>query len=129
VAFADSDGKSLSSMLTVSRLHESHEESSRIWADAKNLGVLETSAPEQQGSGALGAAQEAWNVLERGRRVVAPSVLATVGATHLPHAANRLPRSAERRVAAGSRSRDARGHHVVFIEDSAANLLSTRKIA
>jgi len=122
VAFADSVGKSLLSILPLSRLHESHEESSQIWADLKNLGVFAIATSEEQGGSALGAAEEALIVLELGRRVVAPSVLATVGATHLPGAANRLPASAERRVAAGYR----RGDRVVFVEDSAANLLLVR---
>jgi alkylation response protein AidB-like acyl-CoA dehydrogenase len=122
VAFADSVGKSLLSILPLSRLHESHEESSQIWADLKNLGVFEISASEQHGGSGLGAAEEALIVLELGRRVVAPSVLATVGATHLLGAANRLPASAERHVAAGYR----RGNRVVFVEDTAANLLLVR---
>lgn len=122
VAFADSVGKSLVSMLPLSRLHQAHEESPQSWADLKNLGVFEISTSEQQGGSALGAAEEALIVVELGRRVVAPSVLATVGATHLPCAANRLPEPAERRVAAGYRH----GDRSIFVEDSAANLLLVR---
>ena len=147
VAFADAVGKSLLSILPLSRLHDAHEESAQIWADLKSLGVFEISTSEQQGGSGLGAAEEALIVLELGRRVVAPSVLATVGATHLPCAANGSPSSAGRRVAAGYR-RDhvppagARGRsapsgsqaktgeagedRVVFVEDAAANLLLVR---
>jgi alkylation response protein AidB-like acyl-CoA dehydrogenase len=122
VAFADAVGKSLASILSLSRLHDSHEESSRIWADLKNLGVFGVAAPEQQGGSGLGAAEEALIALELGRRVVAPSVLATIGAAHLPCPANALPGSAERRVATGYRRADG----VVFVEDSAASLLLVR---
>ena len=156
VAFADSVGKSLSSMLPLSRLHESHEESSQIWADLKNLGVFEISTSEQQGGSGLGAAEEALIVVELGRRAVAPSVLATVGATHLLCEAKGMPPPAERRVAAGycflartsqgappqgngkgARDGDARSSSLgrprarfdgraVFVEDSAANMLLVR---
>jgi alkylation response protein AidB-like acyl-CoA dehydrogenase len=133
VAFAASVGKSLLAMLPLSRLHDSHEESARIWTDLTSLGVFEIASSEQQGGSALGAAEEALIVLELGRRAVAPSVLATVGATHLPYAVNRLPpsagsssrgdqRASMTRVAAGYR----RGDRVVLVEDSAADRLLVR---
>jgi alkylation response protein AidB-like acyl-CoA dehydrogenase len=122
VAFVDSVGKSLSSILPLSRLHHSHEESPQIWADLNNLGVFAIATPEQDGGSGLGAAEEALIVLELGRRVVGPSVLATIGATHLPGAAKRLPGSAEHRVAAGYR----RENRVVFVEDSGAQWLLVR---
>jgi alkylation response protein AidB-like acyl-CoA dehydrogenase len=109
-------------MLPLSRLHESHQESARTWSELTSLGVFEIASSEQQGGSALGAAEEALIVLELGRRAVAPSVLATIGATHLPYAVNRLPPSAAGRVAAGYR----RGDRVVFIEDSAAARLLVR---
>ncbi|MET0287678.1 MAG: acyl-CoA dehydrogenase family protein [Polyangiales bacterium] len=111
--------KSLLSILPLSRLHAAHEESAQAWADLQSLGVFEIATPEQQGGSGLGAVEEALIVIELGRRVIAPSVLATVCATHLPTAVNRLPAPAERRVAAGYQ----RGGRVVFVEDTAANLL------
>jgi alkylation response protein AidB-like acyl-CoA dehydrogenase len=87
-----------------------------------DLGVFGMSTPEEQGGSGLGATEEALIVLELGRRVVAPSVLATVGATHLRSAGARLARLAKRRVAAGYR----RGDRVVFVEDFGANLLLVR---
>jgi alkylation response protein AidB-like acyl-CoA dehydrogenase len=149
VAFVDSVSKSLASILPLSRLHTSgatsaptsgatsaptsgatsaptaHEESSQIWADLSNLGVFGIAAPEQEGGSGLGAAEEALIVIELGRRVVSPAVLATIGATHLPGAAKRLPPSAEHRVAAGYRT-GHRGERVVFIEDSTAQLVLVR---
>jgi alkylation response protein AidB-like acyl-CoA dehydrogenase len=123
-AFAGSLSKSLLSILPLSRLHDSYEESAQAWADLQSLGVFEIATPEQEGGSGLGAVEEALIVIELGRRVIAPSVLATVCATHLPPAVNRLPAPAERRVAAGYRVAGARGgSRVVFVEDTAADLL------
>jgi alkylation response protein AidB-like acyl-CoA dehydrogenase len=125
VAFAGSLSKSLLSILPLSRLHEAYEESAQAWADLQGLGVFEIATPEQDGGSGLGAVEEALIVIELGRRVIAPSVLATVSATHLPAAVNRLPPPASRRVAAGYR----RGDRVVYVEDAAANLLLVRDLS
>jgi alkylation response protein AidB-like acyl-CoA dehydrogenase len=118
VAFAASAGKSLASLLPLSRLHEAHDESAHTWAALSELGVFGISTPEELGGSALGATEEALVVIELGRRVVAPSVLATLGAAHL-----RSPQTLrERRVAAGYR----RAERIVFVEDSAAELLLVR---
>src|SRR4051812_48401185 len=116
VAFADSVGKSLLSILPLSRLHDApqtQQESPQRWAELKNLGVFDIS------NSGFGAAEEALLVVALGRRVVAPSVLATVGASHVLAAATELPATAECHVASGYQ----RGDRVVYIEDSAANLL------
>jgi alkylation response protein AidB-like acyl-CoA dehydrogenase len=123
VAFTDSVGKSLLSILTLSRLHQSLEESSQVWADLQNLGVFAISTPEQEGGSALGATEEALIVLELGRRAVAPSISATVGAAHLLRTANRQQPSADHKVAAGYR----RGERVVFVEDDSASSLLVRE--
>jgi alkylation response protein AidB-like acyl-CoA dehydrogenase len=129
VAFADSVGKSLLSLLPLSRLHQSHEESAQTWAALSDLGVLGISTPEEQGGSGLGATEEALIVIELGRRVVAPSVLSTIAATHLHPAAKHLHPEAKRpagqnahRVAAGYR----RGDRVIYVEDSNAKLLLVR---
>lgn len=122
VAFADSIGKSLVSILPLSRLHESHEESARTWSALSDLGVLAISTPERHGGSGLGSTEEALIVFELGRRVVAPSVLSTIAATHLQAAANNSPPAAKHRVAAGYR----RGSRVVCVEDSRADLLLVR---
>jgi alkylation response protein AidB-like acyl-CoA dehydrogenase len=115
-------GKSLRSMLPLSRLHESHEESAETWKALTSLGVFEIACSEQQVGSGLGAAEEALIVLELGRRAVTPSVLATIGAAHLPCAVKRMPPSADARVAAGYR----RGDRVVFVEDSGADRVLVR---
>lgn len=122
VAFADSVSKSLLSILPLSRLHESHEESATVWSALRELGVFGISTPEEQGGSGLGATEEALITLELGRRVIAPSVLATIGALHVPFAAKHLPLQAERKVAAGY----SRGGRVLFVEDETAELLLVR---
>jgi alkylation response protein AidB-like acyl-CoA dehydrogenase len=111
VTLAAGLGESLGSLLPLSRLRESQEESAVTWKALRDLGVFEISIPEEQGGSGLGIVEEALITIELGRRVVAPSVLATIGARRLP--------SAERRVAAGYRH----GDRVVFVEDSGANQL------
>ncbi len=137
VAFAGSLSRSLLSILPLARLHQAYEESAQAWADLQGLGVFEIATPEEQGGSGLGAVEEALIVVELGRRVIAPSVLATVCATHLPAAVNRLPlpastgsradepRASTRRVAAGYR----RGDRVVFVEDGAADSLLVRDVS
>lgn len=114
VALAASLGESLSSILPLSRLRESYEERVETWNALRDLGVFAISTPEDQGGSGLGAADEALIVIELGRRVVTPSVLATVGAAPM--------RCATGRVAAGYR----RGDCVVFVGDSGADQLLVR---
>jgi alkylation response protein AidB-like acyl-CoA dehydrogenase len=107
--------ESLASLLPLSRLRESHEEKAHTWKALRDLGVFDISIPEEQGGSGLGIVEEALITIELGRRVVAPSVLATIGAARLLFAR-------ERRVAAGYRH----GVRVVFVEDSSANQLLVR---
>ncbi|HKP60713.1 MAG TPA: acyl-CoA dehydrogenase family protein [Polyangiales bacterium] len=122
VAFANSIGKSLISILPLSRLQKEHEEGARAWSALSELGVFAISTPEHEGGSGLGATEEALIVFELGRRVVAPSVLSTIAATHLQAAAKRVQSAASPRVAAGYR----RGGQVVYVEDSSADLLLVR---
>src|SRR5262245_22959551 len=119
VALAAGVGESLASLLPLSRLRESPEESDESWKALRDLGVFEISIPEEQGGSGLGIVEEALISVELGRRVVAPSVLATIGAAPLPLPGERSPTPGERRVAAGYR----RGHRVVFVDDSGATEL------
>ena len=122
VAFADSVAKSLRSLLPLNRLHLSNEESPQTWAALHELGVLGISVSEDRGGSGLGATEEALIVIELGRRVVAPSVLSTIGATHVRTAANYVRDTAKRRVAACYRH----GTKIVCIDDSHAELLLAR---
>ena len=80
----------LASILPLTRLHESPEESAEAWTALCELGVFGIGAPEEQGGSGLGAAEEALIVIELGRRGVAPSVLATIAAAHLRSADGRF---------------------------------------
>lgn len=122
VAFAGAVGKSLLSILPLSRLHQAYEETREVWDELQSLGVFGITAAEEQGGSALGAAEEALIVVELGRRAVAPSVLATLGAMHLLSAVNGMPDSVGVRCAAGYR----RAGRTVLVEDSAASLLLVR---
>ena len=93
-------GESLASLLPLSRLRESQEESAVTWKALRDLGVFGISTPEEQGGSGLGIAEEALIAIELGRRVVAPSVLATIGAARLPFAGER---SADARRTPGRR--------------------------
>jgi alkylation response protein AidB-like acyl-CoA dehydrogenase len=122
VALAASLGESLSSILPVSRLREAQEESVETWNALRELGVFGVSVPEDRGGSGLGMADEALIVIELGRCVVTPSVLATVGAAGLRWANGRSPVPGEVRVAAGYRRAD----RVVFVDDSRAEQLLIR---
>jgi alkylation response protein AidB-like acyl-CoA dehydrogenase len=122
VSFAESVGKSLRSLLPLNRLHQSNEETAQTWAALHELGVLGISVSEERGGSGLGATEEALIVIELGRRAVAPSVLSTIGATHVRAAAKYVRDTAKQRVAACYRH----GTKIVCIDDSHAALLLVR---
>jgi alkylation response protein AidB-like acyl-CoA dehydrogenase len=103
-------------------LREAQEESVETWNALRELGVFGVSVPEDRGGSGLGMADEALIVIELGRCVVTPSVLATVGAAGLRWANGRSPVPGEVRVAAGYRRAD----RVVFVDDSRAEQLLIR---
>ena len=116
VALAASLRESFVSLLPLSRLRESHEESAETWKALCDLGVFHISLPEERGGSGLGIVEEALIAFELGRHVVAPSVLATIGAAHLRFD-DRSPSPDERRVGAGYRH----GDRVIVVDDSAAS--------
>jgi alkylation response protein AidB-like acyl-CoA dehydrogenase len=120
VGLARSLGESLRSILPLSRLRESPEESAQAWTALRDLGVLGISTTTDHGGSGLGAAEEALIVIELGRTVVSPSVLATLGAAHLRSTSARV--AYEGPVAAGF----CRNERVVFVEDRGAAQLLVR---
>ena len=122
VALASGLGESLASLLPLSRLRESHEEGAETWKALHDLGVFGVSVPEEQGGSGLGIVEEALITIELGRRVVAPAVLATIGATSLRFVGEDSLVPGRRRVAAGYRRRN----EVIAVDDSHANLLLVR---
>ena len=99
IALARSMGESLRSILPLSRLQGSHDESAATWTALRDLGVLGISMPAEDGGSGLDAAEEALIVIELGRQLVAPSVLATLGATHLGSRGRHLAAEGEGRFA------------------------------
>jgi len=77
--------EALADLLPLSRLHQSDDEDDATWAKLEEIGIFSICLSEDQGGSNLGAAEESLIVTELGRHLAAPSVLATMGATHTPN--------------------------------------------
>jgi alkylation response protein AidB-like acyl-CoA dehydrogenase len=120
-ALAGTIEESLAPLLPLSRLHASHVEDAGTWASLDEIGVFGISTSEEQGGSGLGAVEEALIVMTLGQRLVAPAVLATIGAAH----ASPGDKSAGlrgRRAAAAYR----RGNRIIIAADTAADLVLLR---
>lgn len=127
LALAGTIDESLTALLPLSRLHTAQVEDSQTWSSLDEIGVFGISASEEQGGSGLGAAEEALIVMSLGRHLVAPSVLATIGAAHglistSGPASSGAGELRGRRVAAAYRH----GDRVVIVEDADADLLLVR---
>jgi alkylation response protein AidB-like acyl-CoA dehydrogenase len=126
LALASTIDESLEALLPLSRLHTSNYEDARTWSGLADIGIFGISLGEEQGGSGLGAAEEALIAMSLGRRLAAPTVLATIGAAHATGAAHSAARAAEpptvQRVAAAYRRSD----RVIVIEDPDADLLLLR---
>jgi hypothetical protein len=85
-------------------------------ASLEDIGMVGMGVSGARCGSGFGAAEEALIVVGLGRRLVAPAVLATIGAMHAPIDLR------ERRVAAAYR----RGERIVIVEDSHADLVLMR---
>jgi len=120
-ALASTIEESLAPLLPLSRLHASHSEDAQTWASLDDIGIFGISVTEEQGGSGLGAAEEALIVMALGQRLVAPAVVATIGAAHAP----------ADKGAAGIRGRRAaaayrRGARTIIVEDAGADLVLVR---
>jgi alkylation response protein AidB-like acyl-CoA dehydrogenase len=148
LALAGTIEESLAPLLPLSRLHASHVEDAQTWSSLDDIGIFGISVTEEQGGSGLGAAEEALIVMALGQRLVAPAVIATIGAAHArvgvahasaggahgsagvahtPHGASGgLDKGAEglrgRRATAAYR----RGARTIIVEDAAADLVLLR---
>jgi alkylation response protein AidB-like acyl-CoA dehydrogenase len=121
LALATEATASLDRVLPLSRLHAATDESDATWSALRELGLLGMTLPEQAGGSALGAAEEVLIVMALGRRLIAPSVLATIGVNCSPlH--EWAPMLANSIVAAGYR----RGDRIVLVHDRQARFLLVR---
>jgi len=119
VALAGTIEESLAPLLPLSRVHASPVESAAIWA----------SLPEERGGSGLGAVEEALIVLALGQRLVAPAVLATIGAAPRLPGVNITSPSGDSAVEPGARCVAAayrRGGRTIVVEDCAADLVLVR---
>lgn len=85
LAVARTVEEALAYLLPLSRLHQSDDEDDATWAKLEEIGIFSICLSEDRGGSNLGAAEESLIVTELGRHLAAPSVLATIGATHAPN--------------------------------------------
>ena len=95
------------------------------WEKLHALGLFGIGLSEELGGSGLGAAEEALIVMALGRRLAAPSVLATIGATRA------LPQTSADSLGDLRRAMPAyrRGDRIVVVQDSAADLVLLRDCA
>jgi alkylation response protein AidB-like acyl-CoA dehydrogenase len=110
---------SLASLLPLSRVHATSEESAETWSSLDALGVFGIGVSEERGGSGLGAVEEGFIAMGLGRRLAAPSVFATIGATHAPTGDDAF---AARRTAPAYRQ----GGRIIMVEDSQAELCLLR---
>lgn len=122
LALAGTIDDSLAELLPTSRLHVSHVEDSATWSGLGEIGMFGIGVSEQRGGSGLGAAEEALIVIGLGRRLAAPAVLATIGATHAETHAGAIDLGG-RRVAAAYR----RGERIIIVEEPGADLVLVRE--
>jgi alkylation response protein AidB-like acyl-CoA dehydrogenase len=82
LALASTIEESLAPLLPLSRLHASHVEDAQTWSSLDDIGIFGITVAEEQGGSGLVAAEEALIVMALGQRLVAPAVIATIGAAH-----------------------------------------------
>jgi alkylation response protein AidB-like acyl-CoA dehydrogenase len=121
VAIASTIDESLVSLLPVSRLHASCVEDARTWSSLEEIGMFGITVSEEHGGSGLGAAEEALIVIGLGRRLAAPAILATIGATHARQGGGPIDLTG-RRVAAAYR----RGERIILVQDPEADLVLVR---
>src|SRR5580704_5932089 len=113
--------ESLSALLPLSRLHASYYEDAKIWSSLEEIGVFGIGVSEELGGSGLGAVEEALIVMNLGRRLASPGVLATIGAAHAQLSGN-AGASRTRRTAAAYRQ----GDRIILVEELGATLVLLR---
>ena len=120
-ALADTFNASLGELLPLDRLHGAQQESEETWTQLDGIGLFSIALDESVGGSGLGAAEEALIAMELGHCLAAPSVLATIGATHAPSAGTAS-------FVAGTRTAAAYRHagRIVVVEDALATQVLLR---
>jgi alkylation response protein AidB-like acyl-CoA dehydrogenase len=122
LSLAGAIDESLDSVLPLSRLHTSYDESTDVWSSLDEIGIFAISASEEQGGSGLGATEEALIAMGLGRRLAAPSVFATIGAGQSQAISGSVAEVRGKRVAAAYRQ----GDRVIIVEDAKADLILVR---
>jgi alkylation response protein AidB-like acyl-CoA dehydrogenase len=122
LALAGTIEDSLADLLPLSRLHTVHEEDAKTWAGLADIGIFGISLPEEQDGSGLGATEEALIVMSLGRRLAAPAVFATLGATHAPPGTRSRGKPGAR-VAAAYRN----ANRCILIEDQTPEFILLRE--
>ena len=114
---------SIDRLLPLSRLHVSPNESRETWVALDELGLFEMTLSEDLGGSGLGTTEEALILMGLGRRLIAPAVVASLGALHAPEFQN-APFDAQNARVAGGYRRDDR---IVKIEEPGSQFLLLRQ--
>jgi len=114
---------SLAALLPLSRLHTAHHEDAKTWSDLEEIGVFGIGVSEELGGSGLGAVEEALIVMNLGRRLASPGVLATIGAAHARQLSGNAGASRARRTAAAYRQ----GDRIILVEEREAALVLLRE--
>ena len=122
LALANTIEESVTPLLPFTRLHASHEESDQTWRSLDEIGIFAITAREEDGGSGLGAVEEALIAMALGRRMVSPTVLATMGAVHATPEAG-APALRGQRIAAGFH----RGNRIIVVENTGAQWVLVRE--
>lgn len=112
---------SLATLLPLSRLHSSHHEADETWSSLEEIGIFGIGVSEDLGGSGLGAVEEALIVMNLGRRLASPGILATIGAAHAQFGGNAGGVGASRTAAAYRR-----GDRIIVVEELEATLMLLR---
>jgi len=121
-AIADTFAESLQALLPFERLHEAQCEPPALWERLDAIGLFAIGLDEDAGGAGLGAAEEALIAMELGRRLVSPSVIATLGAGHAQAVPGAAAAIAGLRVGAAYRG----AHGCVLVADPDADAILLR---
>jgi len=120
LALASTIEESLVPLLPISRLHVSPTETAQTWSSLTDIGIFAITANEEAGGSGLGAVEEALIAMVLGRQLVAPSILATMGAAHAAAGAREVQ---GRRITASFR----RGARTVVVAEVGADFVLVRE--
>lgn len=121
-ALADTFNVSLKALLPLDRLHVSFGESETVWRQLEDIGLFSIGLEEAAGGSGLGAAEEALIVMELGRCLASPTVMASIGVTH----ANAIKGSSDPVHTGRTVAAYRHGERIVLVGDDQADTILLR---